>query len=233
MSCLTICSDPYIDDENGCDVLVVGLEGAGKTLLCKRLQSVYRKPGQGAPVTADTVSTIGTEMVEVPCPKGMPFRRIMLREVGGQMCPLWPQYYPDCLMLLFVVDAADAGSIAAASVELMEMLQHPATKDKPVCVALSKQDQPLVLSRAEVEMVMHLADLQAGCEEQINVLEMSALEEQATSTSNTAAPLPPATGVGRLLQWMLAQKCSVLKLPPPQFGTLRLGFGEDALDTAA
>jgi hypothetical protein len=41
------------------------------------------------------------------------------------MTALWPQYFDDCLMLVFVVDASDAASIAPAAVELCEVLQHP------------------------------------------------------------------------------------------------------------
>lgn len=60
-------------------------------------------------------------------------------EVGGQMAPLWPTYFDDCRMALFVVDASDAGGVAPAAVELCEMMSHPAMADKPVCVVLTKQ----------------------------------------------------------------------------------------------
>lgn len=41
------------------------------------------------------------------------------------MSPLWPQYYEDCRMVVFVVDVADASSIAPAALELCELMQHP------------------------------------------------------------------------------------------------------------
>ena len=47
------------------------------------------------------------------------------REIGGTMCPLWPQYYEDCKVMVFVVDASDAASIAPATLELYELMLHP------------------------------------------------------------------------------------------------------------
>ncbi len=41
------------------------------------------------------------------------------------MCPLWPQYFEDCHMVVFVIDSADCASIAPAAVELCEVMQHP------------------------------------------------------------------------------------------------------------
>jgi hypothetical protein len=41
------------------------------------------------------------------------------------MSPLWPTYYEDCHMVVFVIDASDAASIAPATVELCELMQHP------------------------------------------------------------------------------------------------------------
>jgi hypothetical protein len=40
------------------------------------------------------------------------------------MLPLWPAYYSEAPALVFVVDAADAGALAAAAVELFEALEH-------------------------------------------------------------------------------------------------------------
>ena len=44
------------------------------------------------------------------------------------MAPLWPQYYNDCRMILFVIDVSDASCIASAAVELCELMQHPKAK---------------------------------------------------------------------------------------------------------
>lgn len=46
------------------------------------------------------------------------------REVGGQMLPIWPQYFDDCKVVMFVVDMANNADVASAVVELYELLRH-------------------------------------------------------------------------------------------------------------
>jgi len=73
------------------------------------------------------VTTNGIQLTEIACPSvpKIPFRSIMLREIGGTMCPLWPQYFGDCKMVVFVVDASDAASIAPATLELYDLMSRP------------------------------------------------------------------------------------------------------------
>ena len=47
------------------------------------------------------------------------------------MSPLWPQYYDDCRMVVFVIDASDAACIAPSAVELCELMQHPKLAASP------------------------------------------------------------------------------------------------------
>jgi len=216
--CLPFCSnaDNVKVGDGACDVLVVGLEGSGKSLLCRRLQTAgndltNKKVGNfSSDFSAYTVATNGIQLTEVPCqaPNGaikLPFSSLILREVGGQMSPLWPQYYEDCHMAIFVVDAADKGTIAPAVVELFEMLQHPKMKNKPVCTILNKQDQVLVLSRQEIELVMHLADL-----ERAHLAGFMTLELSSIPNSGRADGTVIRDSILTLLEWIIDNKCRAL-----------------------
>ena len=44
------------------------------------------------------------------------------------MLPIWPQYYDDCLMVMYVVDLANYMQLAPATVELYELLSSPVLK---------------------------------------------------------------------------------------------------------
>ncbi|GAX82857.1 hypothetical protein CEUSTIGMA_g10283.t1 [Chlamydomonas eustigma] len=221
--CLPFCStnDIATVGDGTCDVLIVGLEGSGKSLLCRRLQTVghdiiNKKVGNfSSDFSAYTVTTNGIQLTEVPCqaPNGatkLPFNSLILREVGGQMSPLWPQYFEDCRMAIFVVDAADAGAITPAVVELFEMLQHPKMKNKPVCTILNKQDQALVLSRQEIELVMHLADL-----ERVHVAGFMTLELSSIPNSGRADGTIVRDSIVTLLEWMVDNKCIALGYNAP------------------
>lgn len=50
------------------------------------------------------------------------------RELGGQMSPIWPDYYSECRAVIFVVDVGDNAALPPATVELYEAMQHPEIK---------------------------------------------------------------------------------------------------------
>ena len=54
------------------------------------------------------------------------------------MSPLWPQYYDDCRMVVFVIDASDAACIAPSAVELCELMQHPKLAASPFPNTISR-----------------------------------------------------------------------------------------------
>jgi hypothetical protein len=48
-----------------------------------------------------------------------------LQELGGCMMPLWPEYYEECSMLVYVVDAGNPFSLVEAGIQLHDMVQDP------------------------------------------------------------------------------------------------------------
>ena len=70
-------------------VLVLGVGGAGKSLLLRRLHALA-KTGRVEPhVDADVVPSVGVDIVNLAIDKS---RSLQLKEVGGAMMPLWPMY---------------------------------------------------------------------------------------------------------------------------------------------
>ena len=106
------------------EVLFLGLEGSGKTLLARRLQSLLgeassargkRSGGLREPpeISTEVVPTIGVDVATVKHKR----RNLRLREVGGAMRPLWPTYLSSCSALLvsFTREARDVIRIATRS----------------------------------------------------------------------------------------------------------------------
>jgi GTPase SAR1 family protein len=178
----------------GCDVLVLGMEGSGKTYLIKQIQAL-RSERAYQDTHADTVPSYGVELTDVPCSKGGRFSSISVREVGGQMMPLWSQYYDDCRMLLYVIDSSDPLSLADAIVQLYAILREPKLQDKPICVVLSKYDLPITFKRVEIDMISRLDDLCKAQPERMSVVQLSALNGR---------------GLPLLFDWMHKQKTKIV-----------------------
>ena len=96
------------------------------------------EPLAPADAVEDTTPTIGVEMDSLTAPKPWPRLRFELREIGGVMVQLWPQYYDDAGLLLFVVDVSQTTQVAAAAVELYHTLGAPALRDTPALIFLNK-----------------------------------------------------------------------------------------------
>ena len=106
-------------------------------------------------------------------PKPWPKLRFELREIGGVMVQLWPQYYKDAAMLLYVVDVSQTTQIAGAAVELFHTLGDHAMCDTPTLLLLNKTDLPSGFSREQLDQLLRLPDLQQ-MHPQVTVLEGSA-----------------------------------------------------------
>jgi len=162
------------------NVLVLGMEGAGKTLLLKRLSAdtkLKSKRAKEEKFSADVISTAGVEFVEVPLGKK---DRIVFRELGGCMLPLWPTYYSGCDLLVWVVDVGNPATMATSAVQLYKMLEDPSLKGKPTAVVLNKCDQPSVLPRHEVNHIFMLRSMTQR-RPWVQVVEASAWSGQGSS----------------------------------------------------
>ncbi|KAK0058962.1 ADP-ribosylation factor-like protein 4C [Biomphalaria pfeifferi] len=134
-------------------IVMVGLEGTGKTTLLYRLKF---KQYTG------TIPTIGfnCEKVEVQEGKarGVTFT---IWDIGGKdnMRPLWKSYLRSANGILFVVDSSSAESSEEARMELMKLVKTQNPQNIPTLVVANKQDLPSAMSPEEVSKAVGVEEL--------------------------------------------------------------------------
>lgn len=129
-------------------VLILGLDGAGKTTILYKLQL-----GE----VVSTVPTVGFN-VETLTYKNLTFN---VWDLGGQTSirPYWRCYYADTAAVIFVVDSTDKDRLETSATELKTMLKEDELADSALLVFANKQDQPGALDAAEISNALGLADL--------------------------------------------------------------------------
>ncbi|CAH00155.1 Arf family GTPase ARL1 [Kluyveromyces lactis] len=140
--------DRLLGAEKELRILILGLDGAGKTTILYRLQI-------GEVIT--TKPTIGFN-VETLNYKNL---KLNVWDLGGQTSirPYWRCYYANTAAVIFVVDSTDKDRMNIASKELHLMLQEEELQDSALLVFANKQDQPGALSASEVSKELNLAEL--------------------------------------------------------------------------
>ncbi|XP_059142675.1 ADP-ribosylation factor-like protein 4C [Physella acuta] len=137
-------------------IVMVGLEGTGKTTLLYRL-----KFGQ----YTSTIPTIGfnCEKVEVQEGKarGVTFS---IWDIGGKdnMRPLWKSYLRSANGILFVVDSSDREGSEEARMELMKLVKTQNPQNVPTLVVANKQDLPAAMAPEEVAKALGVQELSSS-----------------------------------------------------------------------
>lgn len=129
-------------------ILILGLDGAGKTTILYRLQI-------GEVVT--TIPTIGFN-VETVSYKNIKFQ---VWDLGGQTSirPYWRCYYANTDAIIYVVDSCDHERIGTSGDELRAMLAEEELKDAFLLVFANKQDMEGALSAADISEKLGLTEL--------------------------------------------------------------------------
>ncbi|KHJ88298.1 ADP-ribosylation factor family protein [Oesophagostomum dentatum] len=109
-------------------ILILGLDGAGKTTILYRLQV-------GEVVT--TIPTIGFNVEQVEY-KNLKFQ---VWDLGGQTSirPYWRCYYANTDAIIYVVDSADRDRVGISRQELVAMLQEDELQGAVLAVLANKQ----------------------------------------------------------------------------------------------
>lgn len=126
-------------------ILILGLDGAGKTTILYRLQV-------GEVVT--TIPTIGFNVEQVTY-KNLKFQ---VWDLGGQTSirPYWRCYYSSTDAVIYVVDSSDKERIGISKQELVAMLEEDELKKAVLVVLANKQDLDTALSVAQVHQALGL-----------------------------------------------------------------------------
>ncbi|KAK3101830.1 hypothetical protein FSP39_006675 [Pinctada imbricata] len=129
-------------------ILILGLDGAGKTTILYRLQV-------GEVVT--TIPTIGFN-VETVTYKNLKFQ---VWDLGGQTSirPYWRCYYSNTDAIIYVVDSMDRERVGISKTELYSMLEEEELKKAVIVVMANKQDIEGAMSVTEVANALGLTSL--------------------------------------------------------------------------
>ncbi|XP_061691432.1 ADP-ribosylation factor-like protein 9 [Syngnathoides biaculeatus] len=129
----------------GTQVLVLGLDGAGKSSLlhCLAIGSL----------DVDMVPTQGFNAVSINR-EGL---HVEFLEIGGkaELRPYWPRYMSKALLLVFVVDSSAPQLFAVAKGQLHELLHS--NPDLPLMVLANKQDLPGACSITDLHDALELS----------------------------------------------------------------------------
>uniref|UniRef100_UPI00398E5D64 ADP-ribosylation factor-like protein 9 n=1 Tax=Pristiophorus japonicus TaxID=55135 RepID=UPI00398E5D64 len=135
------------DDENVKQILVVGLDGAGKTSVLHNLSNNTVKRSDGPTMMFNCVC-VKTEEAELE-----------FLEIGGgeSLRHFWSCHLPRSRALVYVVDSADHSRMPLAKKELHQLVQGDATI--PVVVLANKQDLEGAWTISEIHEQLSLAEL--------------------------------------------------------------------------
>ncbi|GAV00275.1 hypothetical protein RvY_11149 [Ramazzottius varieornatus] len=127
-------------------ILILGLDGAGKTTVLYRLQV-------GEVVT--TIPTIGFNVETVTYKNNLKFQ---CWDLGGQASirPYWRCYYANTDAIIYVVDSADRERMGISRQELVNMLEEEELRTAVIVVLANKQDLPQAMSVAEIHKALGL-----------------------------------------------------------------------------
>lgn len=177
-------------------LLVLGPEGVGKTVMLKRLQTLTAQQNlaqaqqkQELGEAPSTIPTIGVNLVTVTHHR----KKYTFRELGGAMGPIWNNYFKEATCLVYVIDIANQTQIASACIQLLEVLSSKQTQEMAVLLIFNKIDSPDCMSMSEISTILRLREVLANARQDITVLECSFRE---------------GTGLDRILKW-LQEKCCV------------------------
>ena len=156
--------------EPGGEILLLGCEGAGKTLLCRQLERLCAGNGTADECNTSTVPSIGTELLTLRCGK----RAAAVREVGGAMRAVWGRYYSACAACAFVADVSNLASAGSAVVEWYALLSEPSLGGKPLLLILNQVDRNGALTMATLRQLFRLAECTEAEGGRVKVVAVSA-----------------------------------------------------------
>eukprot|EP01083_Nonionella_stella_P020248 56130_1 len=123
-------------------ILILGLDGAGKTTI------VYKLVSPDQVISSPLVPTIGFNVESVE------YKNVKLQvwDLGGQtnIRPYWRCYYPNTNALIFVVDCNDHKRLKIARKEFLKLLEEEELQNVTILVFANKQDLKGALTADQV-----------------------------------------------------------------------------------
>lgn len=136
----------YLTRKEEFSVIIIGLDGAGKTTFLEKIKTLYNdtpglEPSQIGP-------TVGQNIGKVSLPSTI----LNFFDLGGQrgMRSIWHRYYDDCHAVIYVIDAQDRERLGEGWEVFDSVLSAPQILNVPLLLLANKQDSPDSLSTTEI-----------------------------------------------------------------------------------
>ncbi|KAM6957132.1 ADP-ribosylation factor-like protein 16 [Aplochiton taeniatus] len=117
---------------------------------------------------------VGTNLTDLTLKR----KKIVVRELGGCMGPIWPSYFTESSSVIFMVDSANVTQIASSCIQLLSVLSAEPLNTAPVLVLFNKRDLPCTMSLVEMKSLFRMDDIIACATQSITTLELSARSGQ-------------------------------------------------------
>mmetsp|Transcript_12523 Transcript_12523/g.20687 ORF Transcript_12523/g.20687 Transcript_12523/m.20687 type:complete len:150 (+) Transcript_12523:177-626(+) len=128
----------YFFSKTEVNILILGLDYAGKTTILEQVKGMYgRKPG----ISPDKIPpTIGLNIGKFEISNC----KVTIWDLGGQvrMRSIWDKYYKDTHGMIFVIDSVDISRFEEAKLAFDSLLNHPNLSEVPMMLVANKQDLP-------------------------------------------------------------------------------------------
>ncbi|KAI5120348.1 hypothetical protein M0805_009423 [Coniferiporia weirii] len=136
----------YLTQKEEFSVIILGLDGAGKTTFLERVKSLYTGlPG----LPPDKIGpTVGQNMGKITLPSTI----LQFFDLGGQsgIRNIWHRYYDDCHAVVYIIDAADRERLNEGWEVFDSVLSAPKILHVPLLLLANKQDAQDSLSVEEI-----------------------------------------------------------------------------------
>ncbi|CAM9376273.1 unnamed protein product, partial [Ectocarpus fasciculatus] len=138
----------YLFSKTEINVLILGLDYAGKTTLLEQMKGIFKKV-QGIP-PSKIPPTVGLNVGKMDvggC-------KLTFWDLGGQVRvrSLWEKYYADAHGLIFVMDSADVGRFEEARMAFDTVKEQGELHGVPLMMLANKQDLPEAISTADISV---------------------------------------------------------------------------------
>jgi ADP-ribosylation factor related protein 1 len=158
-------------------ILILGVEGSGKTSLLETLKTTYGGV-QGLP-PEKIVSTVGCNVARLVLRRS----RALVWDLGGRasLRSIWEKYYADCKALVFCVDSADVVHWDESREVLKELLLDTRLSGVPILVFASKSDVVGSKHRDDMVQFFNLKEMGDTTVRRVHFVSASFLDNRGVS----------------------------------------------------
>mmetsp|Transcript_28061 Transcript_28061/g.39187 ORF Transcript_28061/g.39187 Transcript_28061/m.39187 type:complete len:244 (-) Transcript_28061:146-877(-) len=142
----------YLTEKVQYQVLLLGLDYAGKTTFKEQCECIYTGGGEGkgmhSRIERKTSPTVGLNIGKIETGRV----KLLLWDLGGQegLRQIWHNYFAEAHAVIFIVDSTDVERLREAREILDSLLEDPKLKGAPFLILANKQDAPGALGESAI-----------------------------------------------------------------------------------